>query len=110
MTDDSDAREGDVIAKGEDSESLEGIAQILEGVVTPFAKSQDVAQKEATERTKIFAGIASKLIVALVIISVFVFTLAGISMFYDNGDLAEKIVIGFFAFLGGIGTGRSFPK
>ena len=41
-------------------DELAGISSILEGVMTPFAKAQEVTDQEATKRTGILACVADK--------------------------------------------------
>ena len=99
-----DVKEGDVIPKDNTANELEGITALLQGVVTPFAKAQEVSEQEATKRAGIFAGIASKAILALFGVSFFVLLLAGYALSQGSENMAEKMVIALIAFFGGLGA------
>lgn len=100
----------EIISMNEENSDIQGIATILEGVVTPFAKAQEASEKEATKRTTILAKVAEKLIYAVVLIVVCVLILAAYSLSLEQNQLAEKIVIALLAFLGGLGAGRVLNK
>jgi len=107
---DSNTKEGEVIPKSTSEEEFKGIASVLEGVVAPFAKAQEISEQEATKRTTILASVASKIIYALVGIAAVALILAGYALSNGNEDFAEKIVIALFAFLGGLGAGKASSK
>jgi hypothetical protein len=108
--DTQETKEGDVITKDQSTSELEGISALLQGVVTPFAKAQEVSEQEATKRANIFAGVANKAIYALFGIAVLVLILSGYALSQGSEVMAEKMVIALLAFFGGLGAGKASGK
>lgn len=102
--------ECEIITKEQSASELEGITALLEGVVTPFAKSQEVSEQEATKRASIMAGVANKAIYALFGVATLILLLAGYAISQGNDAIAEKMVIALLAFFGGLGAGKASSK
>ncbi|WP_271271137.1 hypothetical protein [Aliamphritea hakodatensis] len=102
-----EAKQGEVITKEQSASELEAITALLQGVVTPFAKAQEVSEQEATKRAGIIAGVANKAILALFGVAFFVLLLAAYAVSQGNESMAEKMVIALLAFFGGLGAGKA---
>ena len=102
--------EGEVVTKESSAAEIEGIASLLQGVVTPFAKAQEVSQQEATKRADILASVANKGIIAISVVAICIIFLSGYAISKGDSSLAEKMVIALLAFFGGIGAGKVTNK
>lgn len=101
---------GELVEKDDAQIEIESITGLLKGITEPLAKGQEIAEKEATKRTEILAGVATKMIYGAILIAVLVVLLAAFAIWKENSDLAEKLVIALFAFLGGMGAGKAVSK
>lgn len=100
----------EVVYKDANSNEINDIGALIQGVVTPFSQAQETSQKESTKRAEILAGVANKAIYALFGIAALILTLAGYAVSQGNDALAEKLVIALLAFLGGLGAGKAVNK
>lgn len=101
---------GELVEKDDTQIEIESITGLLKGITEPLAKGQETAEQEATKRTEILAGVATKMIYGAILIAVLVVLLAAFAMWKENSNLAEKLVIALFAFLGGMGAGKTVSK
>jgi hypothetical protein len=98
-----------VVDKGEPVE-IQAMGKFFEGIITPLAKSQEIAALEGTKRAEILAKIAHKGLLYFFIIASSILAIAVVAMFLDKDQLAEKIIFGVITFIGGLGIGKSMPK
>lgn len=101
------SQDGELISKGDEKLDAREFAAVLEPLITPFTKAQEVSEKEATYRTTILAKLAEKAIYALVGVVILIIALAAYALSLGEIQLVEKIVIALLAFLGGLGAGRA---
>ncbi|MCF6339050.1 MAG: hypothetical protein L3J84_14080 [Gammaproteobacteria bacterium] len=105
-----EVKDGELLDEGHESYEIESIINLLKGVTEPLAKGQEVAEKEATKRAEIQAGVATKIIYGVILVAVLIVGLAAIALWKENSNLAEKLVIALLAFLGGLGAGKAASK
>lgn len=102
--------EGEVVEKESFEQDFQGVTELLRGVVEPLAKAQEVGELEVTKRAELVAGLGTKIVIGIVVVASGALILAGYALENNNSELAEKIVIGLFAFLGGLGLGKFSGK
>ncbi|MCP5194044.1 MAG: hypothetical protein H6987_13395 [Pseudomonadales bacterium] len=89
---------------------LQAIGKVFESLVTPLARSQEIAAVEGTKRAELLAKIAHKGLLYFFAIAFSILAIAVLALFLDKDQLAEKIIFGVITFIGGLGIGRSMPK
>ncbi|WP_027714111.1 hypothetical protein [Desulfuromonas sp. TF] len=107
MSDQAEAQTPQIVAP---EQEMIAITDLLKGVTEPLAKSQDIAQQEATKRAEILGRVTSKFLMYVFSVAVLVVLLAGMALFKGEVQLTEKIIIALLGFLGGFGFGRGFGK
>jgi hypothetical protein len=87
--------------------SVEDVLRIMAG---PFAKAEGIGHVEQTKRHAITAEVEKKGIASAFWIAVGVLGLAGVALFKDQPQLAEKVILAVIAFAAGVGVGREWPR
>lgn len=98
-----------VVDQGEPVE-LQAIGKMFEGLITPLARSQEIAAVEGTKRAEIMAKIAHRGLLYFFAVAFSILVIAVVALYLGKDQLAEKIIFGVITFIGGLGIGRSMPK
>lgn len=89
---------------------LQAIGKVFEGLITPLARSQEIAAIEGTKRAEILAKIAHRGLSYFFAVAFAILVIAVVALCLDKDQLAEKIIFGVITFISGLSIGRSMPK
>jgi len=95
-----------VLHHGEPVE-IQALTKLINGMVEPIARSQEVAQVEETKRLEMSVSLARSLVRYQFAIAAVFMAVSVIAMLLDKDQIAEKIIFGVLGFLGGIFVGKN---